>query len=74
MYINKNFWKFLIIQVLLLLLIQYACCKPTLKPKNESQKQSYVCGKKPSVVHYIYGGRQSMIENWPWQVISYGLN
>ena len=22
----------------------------------------------PSVKHYIYGGKQSMIEQWPWQV------
>ena len=27
----------------------------------------------PSVKHYIYGGKQSMIEQWPWQVSTYGF-
>jgi hypothetical protein len=30
---------------------------------------NYQCGvKRSNIVNYIYGGRQSTIENWPWQV------
>ena len=38
-----------------------------IKPKQTTDAGT--CGRiMPKITHYIYGGKSSMIEQWPWQV------
>jgi hypothetical protein len=54
--------KLFILPLAFLIVISIDCNKVL------EHQQNKICGKRPQVVHYIYGGRQSMIERWPWQV------
>ena len=52
---------FKLITVILIILIQM------IKPKQTTDAGT--CGRiMPKITHYIYGGKSSMIEQWPWQV------
>lgn len=50
--------------VILILLIQI------IKSNQTANDMGFeTCGRiMPKVTHYIYGGKSSMIEQWPWQV------
>lgn len=57
-----------VISFLLLIQTLFSTFKPILT-SNEIGYEN--CGRiQPRVSHYIYGGRTSMIEQWPWQVIN----
>ena len=42
---------------------------------EEEEEEDENCGVvTPSVRHYIHGGKQTMIEQWPWQVIHFDIS
>ncbi len=62
---DNNILKFLFITVIFILYDNYGTKLLNVNAQNLFEN----CGKaSPLIKNYIYGGKSTMIEQWPWQV------